>query len=276
MINDSAMWILEESCLKRRNKMEKTNNVVTLDNQDNDPICIGLIIAGGVGSRMKAKIPKQFMKVEGKEVIFYTLEAFQNSRNIDAIVVVCLDGWQDTLKKGAREYGITKMLGLPDNGIVTGGDSGMHSLRNGMEYLRKHYDKDSIVVIHDAVRPLISEDIIAANVAGVKRHGTAITTVPTTEALLQITPDNPDNSNVVVDRSCIARTQTPQSLRLEKFIWVHEEAVKRGIEDTVATCTLLVELGESVHLILGEGTNFKITTQEDIDLMKAYLRMGYR
>ena len=107
MINDSAMWILEESCLKRRNKMDKTNNVVTLDNQDNDPICIGLIIAGGVGSRMKAKIPKQFMKVEGKEVIFYTLEAFQNSRNIDAIVVVCLDGWQDTLKKGAREYGIT-------------------------------------------------------------------------------------------------------------------------------------------------------------------------
>lgn len=237
---------------------------------------IGLIIAGGVGSRMKAKVPKQFMKVEGKEVIFYTLEAFQKNRDIDAVVVVCLKGWEDTLKRGAKEYGITKMLNLPDNGIVPGGDTGMHSLRNGMLYLQANFNKESIVVIHDAVRPLISQDIITANVASVKRHGTAVTTVPTTEALLQITEDNPDNSSVVVDRKYIARTQTPQSLTLEKFIWAHEEAVKRGITDTVATCTLLVELGESVHLILGEGTNFKITTQEDIDLMKAYLKMGVR
>ncbi|MFR5875570.1 MAG: 2-C-methyl-D-erythritol 4-phosphate cytidylyltransferase [Eubacterium sp.] len=236
---------------------------------------IGLIIAGGVGSRMKAKIPKQFMKVEGKEVIFYTLEAFQNNRDIDAIAVVCLHGWEDVLIRGAKEYGITKMLEQPDNGIVHGGDTGMHSLRNGMLYLKEHYDNDSIIVIHDAVRPLISQDIITANIVGVKRHGTAITTVPTTEALLQVTEDNPDNSSVVVDRQYIARTQTPQSLRLEKFIWAHEEAVKRGITDTVATCTLLVELGESVHLILGEGTNFKITTQEDIDLMKAYLHMWH-
>lgn len=237
---------------------------------------IGLIIAGGVGSRMKAKVPKQFMKVEGKEVIFYTLEAFQKNRDIDAIVVVCLHGWEDMLRRGAEEYGITKMLKQPDNGIVKGGDTGMHSLRNGMLYLKEHFDKESIVVIHDAVRPLISQDIITANVAGVKRHGTAITTVPTTEALLQVTEDNMDNSSVVVDRKYIARTQTPQSLTLEKFIWAHEEAIKRDIKDTVATCTLLVELGESVHLILGEGTNFKITTQEDIDLMKAYLKMGYR
>lgn len=236
---------------------------------------VGLIIAGGVGSRMKAKVPKQFMKVEGKEVIFYTLEAFQRNRDIDAIVVVCLNGWQDVLRRGLEEYGITKMLKLPNAGIVTGGDSGMHSLRNGMLYLKDNFSPDTIVVIHDAVRPLISQDIISSNIAGVIRHGTAITTVPATEALLQVTKDNPDNSNVVVDRSLIMRTQTPQSLRLDKFIWAHEEAVKRGIEDTVATCTLLVELGESVHLILGEGTNFKITTQEDVDLMRAYLKMGY-
>lgn len=234
---------------------------------------IGLIIAGGVGSRMKAKIPKQFMKVEGKEVIFYTLEAFQKNRDIDGIAVVCLHGWEDVLKRGCEEYGITKMLEMPNNGIIPGGDSGMHSLRNGMEYLRDNFEKDSIIVIHDAVRPLISQDIITANIVGVIRHGTAITTVPTTEALLQVTPENPDNSSIVVDRSMIARTQTPQSLRLEKFIWAHEEAIARDIKDTVATCTLLVELGESVHLILGEGTNFKITTQEDIDLMKAYLDM---
>lgn len=237
---------------------------------------VALIIAGGVGSRMKAKVPKQFMRVNDKEVIFYTLEAFQKNRGIDAIVVVCLHGWEDTLKRGAEEYGITKMLNQPNYGIVTGGDTGMHSLRNGMLYLKENYDDDSIIVIHDAVRPLISQNIIDANIAGVKRHGTAITTVPATEALLQITPEDPDNSSVVVDRSLIARTQTPQSLHLSKFVWAHEQAIEKGIVDTVATCTLLVELGESVHLILGEGTNFKITTQEDIDLMKAYLAMGYK
>ena len=235
---------------------------------------IALIIAGGVGSRMKAKIPKQFMQVEGKEVIFYTLEAFQRNRSIDGIVVVCLHGWEDQLIHGAEEYGITKMLSQPDKGVVRGGNSGMHSLRNGMYYLKEHYPTDSIIVIHDAVRPLISQDIINANIAGVISHGTAITTVPATEALLQITPEDPDNSNVVVDRNLIARTQTPQSLRLEKFIWAHETAIEKGIQDTVATCTLLVELGESVHLVLGEGTNFKITTQEDVDLMKAYLKLG--
>ncbi len=235
---------------------------------------VGLIIAGGVGARMKAKVPKQFMKVEGKEVIFYTLEAFQKNRDIDFIVVVCLNGWQDVLRRGAEAYGITKMLKLPDSGIVTGGDTGMHSLRNGMLYLKDNFSPDSIIIIHDAVRPLISQDIISANIAGVIRHGTAITTIPATEALLEITKDNPDNSSKVVDRSLIMRTQTPQSLRLEKFIWAHEEAFKCGIQDTVATCTLLVELGEEVHLILGEGTNFKITTQEDVDLMKSYLKMN--
>jgi 2-C-methyl-D-erythritol 4-phosphate cytidylyltransferase len=234
---------------------------------------IGLIIAGGVGARMKANTPKQFMKVEGKEIIFYTLEAFQKNRDIDAIVVVCLNGWEDVLIRGAKEYGIDKMLNQPNHGVVPGGDTGMHSLRNGMLYLKDNYDKDSIVVIHDAVRPLVSQDIITANIVGVKQNGTAITTVPTTEALLQVSDEKPNASSTVVDRKYIARTQTPQSLRLDKFIWAHEQAVKRGITDTVATCTLLVELGESVNLIMGEGTNFKITTQEDIDLMKAYLNM---
>lgn len=237
------------------------------------PQNIGLIIAGGIGARMNAKIPKQFIKVAGKEVIFYTLEAFQKNRDIDAIVVVCLEGWEDVLLRGANVYGISKMLGQPDHGIVAGGETGMKSLRNGMHYLKQHYGKDSIVVIHDAVRPLVSQNIITANVAAVKKYGTAITAVPATEALLQVSADQPYEAAKVVDRNYIMRTQTPQSLRLSEFIWAHEEAEKRGIQDTVATCTLLIELGERVHLILGEGTNFKLTTQEDLELMKAFIQL---
>lgn len=225
---------------------------------------IGLVIAGGVGARMNNTTPKQFIVVKGKPIIIYTLEAFQNNSSIDSIAVVCLKGWEDILRKYVRKYGITKL-----KWIIPGGATGMESLRNGMEALRADCDKNDIIVIHDAVRPLLSDDIINANIAGVVEFGTAITSIPCTEALLY--SDNKETSDKVVDRNLIWRTQTPQSLRLEKFVWAHEEAKKRGITDTVATCTLLVELGETVHFVLGQNSNFKITTAEDIALLEAYL-----
>lgn len=228
---------------------------------------IGLIIAGGTGQRMKMNVPKQFIKVLGKPIIIYTLEAFDKNKNIDKVVVVCLKDWEDKLRSWTEQYGIQKL-----DIIVPGGNTGMESLRNGMNALRENYPEDSIVVIHDAVRPLISDAIIDTNIEGVKEFGTAITCVPTTEALLY--SEDMISSKKIVDRNLIARTQTPQSLYLSKFIWAHEEAVKRGITDTVATCTLLVELGEKVHIVWGEETNFKVTTAEHLALMEAYIKVG--
>ncbi|MBQ9993743.1 MAG: 2-C-methyl-D-erythritol 4-phosphate cytidylyltransferase, partial [Clostridia bacterium] len=156
--------------------------------------------------------------------------------------------------------------------IVKGGRTGMESLRNGMELLRQHCSDDDIIVIHDAVRPLITDDIINSNIASVAEYGTAVTYIPSTEALLY--SDDGEYSSEVVDRSKIFRTQTPQSLRLSKFVWAHEEAKKRGITDTVSTCTLLVELGETVHFVRGLNTNLKITTAEDFALFSSYLDAG--
>lgn len=225
---------------------------------------IGLVIAGGVGARMNNTTPKQFIAVKGKPIIIYTLEAFQKNSSIDYIAVVCLKGWEDILRKYAQQYNITKL-----KWITPGGSTGMESLRNGMNLLRENCSEDDIIIIHDAVRPLLSDDIINANIAGVVEFGTAITSIPCTEALLY--SENKETSSEVVDRNLIWRTQTPQSLRLSKFVWAHEEAMKRGITDTVATCTLLVELGETVHFVLGQSSNFKITTAEDIGLLEAYL-----
>lgn len=225
---------------------------------------IGLIIAGGVGARMNTTTPKQFIAVKGKPVIVYTLDAFQQNESIDAIAVVCLQGWEGVLRKYVKNYNLTKV-----KWIAYGGETGMESLRNGMEVLRNNCDPDDIVIIHDAVRPLISNDIINANIAGVVQNGNAITVVPTTEALLESLDG--EMSAKVVDRNLVYRTQTPQSLYLSKFIWAHEEAIKRGIKDTVATCTLLIDLGEKVNFVLGEGINFKITKKEDIVLFDAYL-----
>ncbi|MCD8119012.1 MAG: 2-C-methyl-D-erythritol 4-phosphate cytidylyltransferase [Lachnospiraceae bacterium] len=225
---------------------------------------VGLIIAGGVGARMQSVTPKQFIMVRNKPILVYTLEAFQRNEAIDAIGVVCLSGWEEVVWKYARKYKLDKLKWL-----TLGGATGMESLRNGMEMLKTHCKPDDVIVIHDAVRPLVSDDIINANIASVKKYGTAVTCVPCTEALLR--SEDSITSGEVVDRDLIQRTQTPQSLKLSKFVEIHEEAQKRGITNTVATCTLLCELGETVHIVLGEGTNFKITTREDIELMEAYL-----
>ena len=230
---------------------------------------IGLVIAGGIGARMNNTTPKQFIVVKGKPIIIYTLEAFQNNSSIDAIAVVCLKGWEDILKNYCSRYGITKL-----KWVIPGGATGLESLRNGMEALKTNCDGNDIVVIHDAVRPLLSDDIINANIAGVVEFGTAITSIPCTEALMYSA--DRETSDKVVDRDLIWRTQTPQSLRLSKFIWAHEEAKKRGISNTVATCTLLVELGETVHFVLGQNSNFKITTAEDIELFEAFLTQRER
>lgn len=225
---------------------------------------IGLIIAGGVGARMNMTTPKQFIAVNGKPILVYTMEAFQKNEAIDAIAVVCLDGWEDMVWMYANRFKISKL-----KWITPGGKTGMLSLRNGMELLREKCDENDVIIIHDAVRPLVNDDIINANIAGVIQYGNAITCIPCTEAILE--SDDGYISEKIIDRNKVYRTQTPQSLYLSKFIWCHEEAVKRGIHDTVATCTLLIELGESVHFVLGNNTNFKITCKEDIFLMKAYL-----
>ena len=230
---------------------------------------IGLIIAGGVGARMQMTTPKQFLMVQGKPILVYTMEAFERNESIDAIGIVCLKGWEDMVWKYAKKYHITKLKWM-----TLGGDTGMQSLRNGMLMLKEHCSPDDIIVIHDAVRPLISDNIINANIAGVIQNGNAITCIPCTEALLR--SEDSETSVEEVNRDMIQRTQTPQSLYLSKFIEIHEEAKTRGITNMVATCSLLAALGETLYIVPGEGTNFKITTREDIELMEAYLLLKER
>lgn len=225
---------------------------------------IALIIAGGTGARMNQPIPKQFITVKGKPILVYTIEAFQKNEQIDAIAVVCLDGWQDVVWKYAETYKLSKL-----KWITKGGSTGQESLRNGMQLLKDNCELDDIIIIHDAVRPLVSDDIINSNIACVIQNGNAITFLPSNEALLY--SEDGEKSNKTVNRNLIYRTQTPQSLRLSKFIWIHEQAIENEIQNSVATCTLLIELEQTVHFVLGLNTNFKITTAEDIALFEAYL-----
>jgi 2-C-methyl-D-erythritol 4-phosphate cytidylyltransferase len=226
---------------------------------------IGLIIAGGKGQRMNNEIPKQFLNVYDKPVIIYTLEAFEDHPDIDSIIVVCIDGWHEILKAYARQYNISKL-----QWVVSGGENGQSSIRNGIFELEKHCNPDDIVLVHDAIRPLVSSEIISNCIANCRLFDSAITTIPIAEAVLETDDKKISNKNISRDR--LVREQTPQAFKFSKLLWAHKEALNRGITSSITSSSLMVELGETVHLSIGSELNIKLTTIDDIEIFKALLR----
>lgn len=226
---------------------------------------IALIIAGGVGERMGQDIPKQFINVYDRPLIAYTMMAFQKHPNIDAIEVVCLDGWHDILRAYAKQFRITKL-----EGIVGGGVNGQDSIRNGLnDIASRHNDANDIVLIHDAIRPMLSEEIISDNIRVCREYGNAITVVPCTAAMLKTYDSLMTEEQVPRDNLKI--TQTPQSFFLKDILAAHQEALDCGITNSVASCTMYIELGKKLYMSAGSEKNIKITTAEDIEIFKALL-----
>ena len=172
---------------------------------------IALILAGGSGQRMKNEIPKQFLNVNDKPVIIYTLEAFQRHPDIDEIGVVCIDGWHDILKAYARQYKIDKL-----SWVISGGENGQASIRNGVFEAEKRYKPEDIILVHDAIRPLVSEEIISDCIVQCKRHGSAIAVTPCNTAVLRRTTD--EFSDEVVPRDSLVMTQTPQAFPIGNYL----------------------------------------------------------
>ncbi len=225
---------------------------------------VALIIAGGSGARMHQDIPKQFLTVNEKPVIVYTMEAFQKHSNIDSIAVVCIQGWEQILWAYAKQFNITKL-----EMVVPGGQNGQESIRNGLFELEKKYGKDDVVLIHDAIRPMVSEEIISDCIVKTLEHGCAITAIPCAEAML--VTDDEVSSEETYSRDRLKRTQTPQGFRLGTICDVHREAIKAGNLSSVASCTLMIEVGHKVYFSTGSEKNIKLTTVDDIDIFKALL-----
>lgn len=230
---------------------------------------IALIIAGGSGNRMGQDIPKQFMHVDGSPIIIHTMNCFQCHPDIDGIAVVCLKGWETVLKAYANQFCIDKL-----KWIFPGGESGMRSIHNGIYGLKEAGCGDEdLVLIHDSVRPLLSQDIISGNIAICKTYGYAITGIKCREAILE--SEDGFVSNVSIPRDKLVRTQTPQTFRLKNIIDLHENAKRLGIEDSVASCTLVAEVGgHDMHIVPGSEKNIKITTVEDLEILKALMHTG--
>lgn len=224
---------------------------------------IGVIFAGGVGRRMNTKgKPKQFLEVHGKPIIVHTIDIFQNTEAIDAVVVVCVSDWLDYMNNLVERFNLTKV-----KAVVAGGETGQMSIFKGLEAAEQLAKDDAVVLIHDGVRPLINEEVINANIQSVKETGSAVTSVRAKETVVLVN----DSSKIseVVDRTRSFIAKAPQSFYLSDILSVERDAISKGITDAIDSSTLMGMYNRELTIVEGPYENIKITTPDDFYMFKA-------
>ncbi len=231
---------------------------------------VAIIIAGGAGSRMGQDIPKQFIHVYDKPVLIYTMEGFQRHPQVDAIEVVCLDGWLDMVWAYARQFNIDKL-----KWVIVGGKTGQESIRNGVFSLEGQLESEDIVIIHDGIRPLVDESVLTDVIITCREYGNAVTSLPYNEQIFVVDEDNPGVTKQYIPRETLRRVSTPQAYRFGILDQKYHEAFKKGIGimGSAYTNTMMVELGEVLHFAAGSDKNIKLTTRNDLEMFKAFLRL---
>lgn len=219
---------------------------------------IALILAGGYGTRMGIDIPKQLLLLKDKPVVCHSLQAFNSHPLIDAIFVVCSNEQVSSFKTFMADYSKLK-------GIAVGGTTRQRSALNGLLEIKKYYNNDDIVLIHDAARPLISEDIITNNITAVQMYNACTTVIPVTDTVLH--SSNGEHIDYVADRAGLYQAQTPQSFRLGLILSAHIESCDEATDDT----SLLLKQNIPVKYVLGDKKNMKLTTYDDIKLLSAFM-----
>ena len=223
-----------------------------------------VIFAGGTGTRMKSSdIPKQFIEVCEKPIIIRTLEQFSKHPKVDRIVISCIAEWIDFLKEEIQRFNVKKIVE-----IVPGGMNGHQSIHNGLLKVEEFSTSKDIVLICDGVRPVISEVLITNCINNAEEFGTAVPVTPSIDSVLESMDGKICSKSL--PRGNMYITQAPQGYTVEKIIWAHKEAEKRNIESPTSSCELLIELGEEVHIFKGERENIKVTTPEDLYVLRSH------
>jgi 2-C-methyl-D-erythritol 4-phosphate cytidylyltransferase len=220
---------------------------------------VALILAGGLGLRMnqEGEPPKQFVVLGEKPILIHTLERFEAHPYIDATCIVCLPTWEEYLLNLIKHYKIKKT-----RWIVTGGELRQKSVYNGLCELEKKYPPDTVIVVHDGVRPFITSEIITRNIDVAMTGGSAMTGMRSADTLVT----SPDGSiaKTAMDRDSTFSIQTPQTYMLGYGLNLYRKAIERGIHNSINCCELFIALGETVSIVNGRKTNIKLTTQDDI------------
>lgn len=228
---------------------------------------IAIIFASGKGTRMKCEIPKQFLEINGKPILVHTVELFQYHEKIDKIYISTLKEYIPYVEKLVEMNKLTKVAS-----IIEGGATAQDSIYNGLKKAEEENDSNSIVLLHDGVRPFVSSDVISANIEGVKKYGNAVTSIPAFETVMMSKDGDVINDVTVRNETFIG--QAPQSFYLKDIINAHEEIRKseNGYTNMVDACTIFRSLGKNVHMVPGNRGNIKITTPEDVYTFKAFLQ----
>ena len=229
---------------------------------------VALILAGGFGQRMQQEVPKQFLNIDDKPLVIYTLKAFQRHPDIEKILVVCIDGWHEALRAYWRQFHIHKL-----EWIISGGSTSQESIRNGVLFLKDKCETDDIVVIHDGIRPLVEESVLSDVIEKCRIYGNAVTSMPYNEQIFIKEDENTTCEYIPRDR--LKRVSTPQAYLFGKLNWAYKKAFSENIGTSASSYanTMMVDLGEKLYFAKGSDKNIKITTQDDLDILKALLRM---
>lgn len=228
---------------------------------------VALIFAGGTGRRMRtAGKPKQFLELNGKPLIIYTVELFSNHFDIDAIVIVCLKDWIPYLESQLRRFGICK-----PTVIVAGGQTGQQSIYNGLVAAEENFGQECNVLIHDGVRPLINQQTITDNIRAVNEFGNCITCAMAIETVFI---NQPDGSLNIPNRSDTLLARAPQTFRLPDILAAHRRANAEGKDDFIDSCSMMHHYGHKIHTVVGPNENIKITTPTDFFVFKALMEVN--
>ena len=226
---------------------------------------IAVIFAGGTGQRMNtASKPKQFLELHRKPILIYTLEIFQNHPMIDGIVLVCLESWIHYCKELLTKFHIDKVTD-----VVPGGVSGQDSIFKGLDCAIQNFSKDSVVLIHDGVRPLINEDTITNAIENVKLYGNAITISPAIETI--VLKKNNGEVGEILDRSNCEMAKAPQCFILSEIYDAHLQSRNDGKTDFIDSASLMQHYGYKLSTVEGPSENIKITTPSDFYIFRAII-----
>ena len=225
-----------------------------------------MILAGGVGSRVGAERPKQFVEVCGKPILAYPVEIYQKNPQVEAIEIVCHADWIDYLKEMIENYDLSKV-----KWITHGGETFQKSVINGMEYLKDKLDVDDIVMIHYGAAPFSSQQIVTDGIKVCQEHGMSVSCTPCFQ--LMGSDDGNGESKRWINRDKQVQICCPQSFKYGYLADIYKRAEEKGLLETVEphTTSLMYALGDTIYQSYGNQTNIKITTKEDLELFEGYV-----
>ena len=229
---------------------------------------VGMLLAGGVGQRMGASVPKQFLEVNGKPIICYPLEIMEKHPQIDVIEIVCVESFIEDMWKIVDAYGFSKV-----KWVTKGGATCQESTWNGLRNLKGKVEEDAIVLIHMSSYPLANADIMTACIESAIENGNGCTARPILYSVYYT--DDRKTTTEQIDRDRLMLCTVPYAFRFGECYALYDRAFAegKGITGNVFTNTLYCDYGKTIYFSKDSETNMKVTTPEDIRIMETFLKI---